>query len=68
MSRTKRKPYTGSKRFDPSCRNHGRCPWCEGNRAHAANRHAHNVEDWETDLGLLRYDIWAANEPLEGRA
>lgn len=28
----KRKEYQGSKRFDRSCRNHGGCPWCEGNR------------------------------------
>ena len=27
-----RKPYRGSKRIDPTCRNHGGCPWCEGNR------------------------------------
>ena len=27
-----RKPYKGSKRFDVSCRNHGGCGWCEGNR------------------------------------
>ena len=28
----RRKPYIGSKAFDPSCRNHGGCPWCEENR------------------------------------
>lgn len=28
----KRKPYRDSRRFDYSCRNHGDCPWCEGNR------------------------------------
>jgi hypothetical protein len=27
-----RKPYRGSKRFDRSCRNHGNCGYCEGNR------------------------------------
>jgi hypothetical protein len=27
-----RKPYSGSKAFDCSCRNHGGCPWCEENR------------------------------------
>lgn len=32
MSRTRKRPYTKSKRFDPSCRNHGGCPWCERNR------------------------------------
>ena len=29
-----RKPLRRSKRFDRSCRNHGGCPWCEGNRTH----------------------------------
>ena len=29
-----RKPYRGSKAIDPSCRNHGGCPWCEENRKH----------------------------------
>jgi len=32
VSRTKKKPYRGSKRFDKTCRNHGSCPWCKGNR------------------------------------
>lgn len=27
-----RKPYRKSKKIDPSCRNHGGCSWCEGNR------------------------------------
>ena len=27
-----RKPYRGAKRVCSSCRNHGGCPWCEGNR------------------------------------
>ena len=30
----RRRPYTGSKAIDPSCRNHGGCPWCEENRKH----------------------------------
>ena len=28
----RRKPYYGSKRFDCSCRNHGSCGYCAGNR------------------------------------
>jgi len=28
----KRKQYSGSKRFDTDCRNHGGCGWCRGNR------------------------------------
>ena len=27
-----RKPYYGSKAIDKTCRNHGSCSWCEGNR------------------------------------
>jgi len=34
MSRTKKNPYTKSKRFDKSCRNHGGCPYCLSNRLH----------------------------------
>lgn len=30
----RRKPYRGAKAIDRSCRNHGGCPWCEGNRLH----------------------------------
>lgn len=30
----KRKPYRGSKRFDPQCRPHGNCSWCMRNRLH----------------------------------
>ena len=29
-----RKPFRGSKAIDPSCRNHGGCPWCKENRKH----------------------------------
>lgn len=36
MSRTRKQPYTKSKRFDPSCRNHGSCTWCVGNRTHSS--------------------------------
>lgn len=34
MSRTKKKPKTGAKAIDPSCKNHGSCPWCKGNRTY----------------------------------
>lgn len=32
MSRTYKKPFTKSKAFDKSCRNHGGCPYYYGNR------------------------------------
>ena len=25
-----RKPYRGAKAVDPTCRNHGTCPYCQG--------------------------------------
>ena len=28
----KRRPYRGTKAFDPACRNHGSCSWCRSNR------------------------------------
>jgi hypothetical protein len=34
----KRKPYRGSKRIDHSCRNHGSCGYCLGNRTHQGKR------------------------------
>lgn len=30
----RRKEYRGAKAVDPSCRNHGSCPWCKENRLH----------------------------------
>lgn len=30
----KRKPYTGGKAVDHTCRNHGGCPACLSNRLH----------------------------------
>ena len=29
-----RKPYCGAKAIDRTCRNHGNCKWCKGNRTH----------------------------------
>ena len=29
-----RKEYRGSKAIDCTCRNHGGCPWCTGNRTY----------------------------------
>ena len=42
-----RKPFRGSKAIDPSCRNHGGCPWCEGNRLHKAKK---ELEKWRNHL------------------
>ena len=42
-----RKPYRGGKAIDHTCRNHGGCPWCEGNRLHKHKRRAPSAEDGE---------------------
>lgn len=33
-----RKAYRGSKVFDKTCRNHGACSYCKGNRLHNATK------------------------------
>jgi hypothetical protein len=38
MSRSKKKPYTGAKAIDKSCRGGGDCPHCIGNRTIQAKR------------------------------
>ena len=45
---TKGQPYCKS--VDPSCRNHGGCPWCEGNRTHKYQAKK-NIADQE----ILKY-------------
>ena len=40
-----RRPYTGSKAVDGTCRNHGGCLWCEENRQHKM-RDKHPAEDY----------------------
>ena len=64
-NKTKRKAYRGSKNFDCSCRNHGGCPICEGNRLHKdrtreSSAKAQEVElsekyDWENYCGSCDY-------------
>ena len=41
----KRKPYQGSKVAAHSCRNHGGCPWCEGNRLHKYRKRALSIRE-----------------------
>ena len=55
-----RKRYYRSERFDPTCRPHGKCPWCEGRRlnkkrfadkmAREEIRHFETQEEWEATL------------------
>lgn len=41
----RRAQYRKSKSFDRSCRNHGSCPWCEGNRTIQFKRELERVYD-----------------------
>ena len=34
----RRRPYRRSRRVDRSCRNHGTCSWCRGNRLYTRRR------------------------------
>ena len=46
MSRSKKKsPYRESRRFDVTCRNHGKCSYCADGRQHKFKRQAHEPED-----------------------
>lgn len=44
MSRTKKKPYSKSKRFDKSCRNNGTCAYCYNNRMHKVLKKIYPIE------------------------
>ena len=46
----KRKPYRGSKRVDRTCRNHGSCPHCEGNRTIQSKRELEDVTEQEDEF------------------
>jgi len=48
-----RRRYYDSRRFDWSCKNHGSCPWCWGNRAYQRRREDEaamsEIEDYERE-------------------
>ena len=43
-----RKPYYKSAYFDRSCRNHGSCGYCEGNRTYSS-KHREPIDSWEIE-------------------
>ena len=49
-NKEKRKPYRGSKRFDHTCRNHGSCSYCEGNRTIFDKKARMKVEGQEDEF------------------
>ena len=42
----KRKPYKGGKAVFASCRNHGNCGWCEGNRLYNTQKKLEAAKAW----------------------
>ena len=62
MGKTYRKDYSKSKAFDRSCRCHGGCPYCEGNRKHNSHRHQPADEVRQLKNGYLGYDPEQAEE------
>lgn len=44
MARTRKRAYTGGKRYSVGCRNHGSCGYCAGNRQHADVKRAESAD------------------------
>lgn len=44
-NKERRRPYIGAKAIDCSCRNHGSCDWCRGNREYASRKKAEGAND-----------------------
>lgn len=59
MSRTYKKEYTKSKKFDKTCRCNGGCSYCEDNRLHKhkkqPNLNKSNIKELTTTNYLLDY-------------
>lgn len=45
-----RKPYRKAKAIDRNCRNHGRCPYCEGSRVHSVKKRELSATDKLNDI------------------
>ena len=45
-----RKQYYDSRPIDKTCRCHGTCPWCRGNRFHKFNKQIINAKQQIADL------------------
>jgi hypothetical protein len=58
-----RKPYTGAKAIFRSCRNHGSCPFCEGNRRYKM-RDKHPQELGEDDMEGQESKLLEADAPV----
>lgn len=47
-----REEYRKSKSIDYSCRNHGSCPWCQGNRHYGERKRIYSAQD---ELDMYEY-------------
>lgn len=46
----KRQPYRGAKAVDCTCRNHGDCAYCRGNRTHKNNKREEAARHKEKEI------------------
>lgn len=46
-----RKEYRGAKAVDKTCRNHGSCEYCKGNRLYQSNREQEKMDQEEKEWG-----------------
>ena len=50
----RRNEYRGAKAVDSTCRNHGSCSWCKGNRTHKNDKRQvaadQRAEEWNTQF------------------
>ncbi len=49
LGKERRRQYRGSRRFDRSCRNHGSCPYCTGNRTYQTNKEKTRINSLEME-------------------
>jgi len=52
-----RKPYHDSRRFDPACRSHGGCPYCENNRLHKFKKSEPIIDEDELGYYIVNATI-----------
>lgn len=49
----KRKPYFGAQAIDATCRNHGSCDFCKGNRLYQSSKAQDEIDsklkEWEEE-------------------
>ena len=50
-----RKPYRGAKAIDATCRNHGSCKWCKGNRTHKNDKRKLTTEQEMSEYNKYKY-------------